>query len=466
MRRPNILVLHTDQQRWDTLHANGNTHIKTPNLDRLADRSVNFSHCFVQNPVCMPSRLSLLTGQYCSSLGITHMGVPVPEETETLPTILGRAGYHRALIGKLHFLPHANRDHRSLHPAYDFDHMELSDEPGCYEDAYRAWVRRKAPEWLNSISVGLPPLAAVWQKSMSVPDAIHHGNRERMAAQPFGGPSDLTHTAFVGEQTIEYLRQRSATPFFCFSGFYSPHSPWVVPQEYLDLYSEVELPMPPVTNEPGEKTQYSLPESIASIVQGYYAMISEVDHWVGRILDSLDECGLAENTIVVFTSDHGEWLGEHGRFGKGYWAPDVVSRVPLVVYVPEQLGGVNGDAVSEIVECVDVVPTLLQLAGLQIPPMVQGDVLPVLAKPGPPTSSDDGLGLTEHHGWKSLRGDGFRYVMEEDGSERYYDLASDPREYRNVADQPAYQASVAEARRLLLQRMLRIESPIAREWPY
>src|SRR3712207_3030163 len=134
MRRPNILIVYTDQQRWDALGANGNHDIKTPNLDRLAAEGVNFTHHVVQNPVCMPSRVSFLTGQYPSTLRTTHMGVPVPADTLTLPRMLKNYGYVSANIGKLHFLPHANRDHRAVHPDYGFDQLEISDEPGCYED--------------------------------------------------------------------------------------------------------------------------------------------------------------------------------------------------------------------------------------------------------------------------------------------------------------------------------------------
>jgi arylsulfatase A-like enzyme len=122
--------IYTDQQRWDTLGVNGNREILTPNLDRLAAQGVNFDHHFVQNPVCMPSRVSCLTGQYPSTLRISHMGVPVPEQTSTLPRLLKPYGYTCANIGKLHFVPHANRDHREAYPDYGFDHTEISDEPG------------------------------------------------------------------------------------------------------------------------------------------------------------------------------------------------------------------------------------------------------------------------------------------------------------------------------------------------
>ena len=144
MKRPNMLILYTDQQRWDALGVNGNDEIITPNLDALAARGRNFSHHFVQNPVCMPSRVSMLSSQYPSTLGITRMGAPVPEDTLTLPRVLKQYGYRTANIGKLHFLPHANRDHSRPHPAYGFDYLEIADEPGVYADAYRAWARAGA----------------------------------------------------------------------------------------------------------------------------------------------------------------------------------------------------------------------------------------------------------------------------------------------------------------------------------
>jgi arylsulfatase A-like enzyme len=127
MKRANILLIYTDQQRWDALGANGNPDIHTPNLDRLAKDGINCDHFFVQNPVCMPSRISMLAGCYPSTLGIVRNGVPVPADALVLPHLLRNYGYHSANIGKLHFLPHANRDHRDPHPAYGFDHLEPRD---------------------------------------------------------------------------------------------------------------------------------------------------------------------------------------------------------------------------------------------------------------------------------------------------------------------------------------------------
>ncbi|MBI2302070.1 MAG: sulfatase-like hydrolase/transferase [Armatimonadetes bacterium] len=464
MRRPNILFLYTDQQRWDTLAANGNPLIHTPHLDRLASHGCNFRTCIAQNPVCMPSRISALTGQYCSTLRLSHMAVTVPEETLTLPRMLRNYGYHNGLVGKLHFLPHSNRDHRWPHPDYGFHHLELSDEPGCYDDAYRAWVRRLAPQHLDSISLGLPPVTEVWQRMLGCSDGLTHPPRTDREPIAFPGPDDLTHTAFVGRQSLEYLRQHRGEPFFLFSGFYSPHSPLVAPQRYLDLYDPADMPVPAFPPELEARRPEGLTDQlIREATVGYYAMISEVDHWVGRVLDGLQELGLADETIVVFTSDHGEWLGEHLRFGKGHWAPDVISRVPLLWRVPERLGGASR-RVDDIVECVDIVPTLLDLAGIPIPPVVQGDLLPVTAQRT--ECAGDGLGLCEHFGWRSLRLPGYRYVAEANGTERLFDLTTDPWEYHDVSADPGHAEALDAARRALIRRMIRIEQPLQREWPY
>jgi len=466
MSTPNILLLHTDQQRWDTLTANGNNIIKTPNLDRLGASGVNFDHCIAQNPVCMPSRLSLMTGRYCSSLKVTHMAVNVPQDTVAIQHVLGLQGYQTALIGKLHFLAHSNRDHRKPHPPYGFDHMELSDEPGCYEDAYRAFVRKVAPDQLDNISLGLPPVTAEWHRLTGFKDDIKHPRRIFGEWGEFPGDEDVTHTAFVGRRTIDYIRSQQGAPFFCFAGFYSPHEPFVAPRNYLDLYDVQDMPAPQFPEDVARRrTGPSFTdEAIRANTRAYYAMISEVDAWVGRIMDTLEEAGIADNTIVAFTSDHGEFLGEHMRYGKGPWAPDVISRVPLIVNVPEALGGARGRQVSDIVECVDLVPTLLDAAGIQIPPDVQGDLLPVTNDRDACTG--DGLGLVEWRGGRSLRLPGYRYVAEAGRADRLFDLNKDPFEYRDVAADPAYANALTSARVALIDRMIRIEQPLPLEWPY
>jgi arylsulfatase A-like enzyme len=470
VRRPNILILYTDQQRWDALGANGNREIQTPNLDRLAAEGVNFDRHFVQNPVCMPSRASFLTGQYPSTLRITHMGVPVPPETVTLPRLLKNYGYRSANIGKLHFLPHANRDHRLIHPDYGFDHLEIADEPGPYEDAYRAWVRRTAPDQLDRISLGLPPAAEVWHDMMDVRDGVAHpAERFPKRALPFRGADGVTHTAFVAEQTLAFIEGQRAGPWLCVAGFYSPHSPWVSPRRFLDLYDPARLTLPTFPPEVDARRGPGLcpDDELRAARHGYYAMVSEVDHHVGRILARLEELGLAEDTIVVFTADHGEWLGEHLRYGKGYPGDDGVSRVPLIVRWP---AGARrpGRTVPAIVEAVDVVPTLLDCAAIQLPPHLQGrSLLPLLADDDPaawPAGHD--AALLENAGWKALRTDRYRFIAAAGGKEALYDLARDPREYHDVAGEPAYAGVLAALRGRLLARLIERERPLPRAWRY
>ena len=466
MRRPNILLLYTDQQRWDALGINGNPDIQTPHLDQLAREGVNFDHYFVQNPVCMPSRLSFLTGQYPSTLGVTHMGVPVPEDIVALPHLLRNYGYHSANIGKLHFLPHANRDHRQPHPAYGFDHLEISDEPGPYPDAYRAWVAAKAPEELDRISLGLPPMGVTWQKALNIKDGIQHPEeRFPKKALPFAGRSDLTHTAFVAEQTIDYIERQQDGPFCCISGFYSPHSPWVAPREFIYRYDPDTLSLPtfPPELDARRGPDHYSDEELRRARVGYYAMVSEVDHHVGRILARLDQLGLAEDTIVAFTSDHGEWLGEHLIYGKGYPGHDCVTRVPLILRWPKHINA-PGRTESGLLEGVDIVPTLLESAGIQIPSHLQGHSL-YAALAGREKAGKD-CAITEMYGWKTLRSEQYRYVVEANGREQLYDLDTDPIAYRDLCNDAKYVTILATMRHKLITHQLISERPLQKTWPY
>jgi arylsulfatase A-like enzyme len=478
--RPNVLLVHTDQQRFDAL-GTVTDEIHTPNLDRLAAEGVRFERYFVNNPVCMPSRESYMTGQYPSQLGILYQGIPLPEDVPTLPDMLANYGYTSANLGKLHFLPHGNRYHDDIHPDYGFDQIEISDEPGPYPDAYRAWVKGKAPDQLDTISVGLPPLARKFQDITQTEDDIEHPElRFPKRPVPFEADADLTHTAFVAERTLDFLdRHRHDQPFLCVSGFYSPHSPWVVPQEYLDLYDPDDLTIPSypaeaerrreeIADEPDdspdwmEKPRYTDAE-LRRARHGYYAMVSEVDHHVGRILDRLDELGLRDNTVVMFTSDHGEYLGEHLRYGKGWPGHDASSRVPFVVRWPE---GVHdpGRTVEGIVEAVDLVPTILDCVDVQAPPHLIGEsVRPALA--GREFGGRESALLETYQG-TAVRTDRYRYAVDDEGEESLFDLDADFGAYRDVADDPDYGEALGEVRHHLLDRLisLNIDSERKREW--
>lgn len=413
----------------------------------------------------------MLSGQYPSTLGITHMGVPVPEALVTMPKIFSTYGYHTANIGKLHFLPHANRDHRELHPDYGFDHLEISDEPGVYEDAYRAWVRQQAPDQMDHISAGIPPATRQWYDLMDIDDGVvHRGNAQGRGdfkgAIPFAADDHLTHTAFVATQTMEFLRQQGGQPFMCIAGFYSPHAPWIAPQKYLDMYDRDALSVPTFPPEidaerPTDPSQKFSDAQLRDAKHGYYAMITEVDDYIGQIINTLKTTGQYEDTIIVFTSDHGEWLGKHLKFGKGYPADDAVSRVPLIISTPDKQDLQTCDG---IVEAVDILPTLLTLAGIQIPPHLQGiSLADVVQSKG---DVDKNLALTEGNGWKCVRTANYRYLVHADGTENLWDMDTDPDAYHDVATNADYAHALADCRQQLITRLLQMERPLKRTWLY
>jgi arylsulfatase len=276
--------------------------------------------------------------------------------------------------------------------------------------------------------------------STGIDDGIAHPE-ERFPKEPvpFRSRSDLTHTAFVAEQTVAYLERHRDGPFFCVAGFYSPHSPWVAPREFIDLYDPQTLTVPqfPEAIDAQRSDSHYSDDELRAARQGYYAMVSEVDHHVGRILEHLDALGLRDNTIVIFTSDHGEWLGEHLRYGKGHPGHDCVSRVPFIFRWP---GGVArpGRTSHALIEAIDLVPTLLECAAIPCPAYLQGRSL-VSMLDGEETLTR-GSALT--------------------------DLALDPSAYLDVSGDPAHHEPLVHARHTLLTRLLARERPLRREWAY
>ncbi|MGB3829944.1 MAG: sulfatase-like hydrolase/transferase [Ornithinimicrobium sp.] len=473
--RPDVLILHTDQWRWDALGCLG-SQVRTPVVDQLAAAGLHFDHAVVQSPVSMPSRVSILTGRYPSSLGITSMGVPVPVDVETLARIVGRRGWRTANHGKLHFQPHANRDHTLPHPSYGFDVLRLCDEPGVYEDDYRAWVRSVDPSAVDSISIGLPPAAAQWQSMMGLDPRVMHpddGPREDFdGPHPFGADASLTHTAWVATSVMDHLAALPQDqPSMCIANFFAPHPPFYVPRRFLDLYHRDDLTLPVLdAHERDRQGSTSLPdERLRAIKHGYFAAISEVDHHIGRILERLEQLGRAERTIVILLSDHGEWLGDHLRLAKGYPADDPVARVPLIIRWPEGIAR-PGRRVSDVVELLDVMPTVLDAAGLPIPTDVQGQsLLPALR--GEPLRRLD-LGITEHERWTSVRSSTHHYLVHEDGTERLWDIGADPTEHHELVGgggqqaEATVQSALARHRHLLLQRQLQARRELPRTFPY
>jgi arylsulfatase A-like enzyme len=472
------LILYTDQQRWDTIgygrgaHYGGNPHIHTPNLDRLAQEGALMANAFCNNPVCMPSRQSMLSGQYPSTLGCTTNGIEMDPEVWTLPRMLQPYGYHTANIGKLHFKNHANRDHREPHPRYGFDTLVLSDEPGCYDDAYIKWVAEHAPDQVEACRVSTPP---AWEG----PPVDKHP-RNTHEPYSFEGPEHLTHSAFVAEETLSFLRQHDPRrPFFAIAGFYAPHAPLNPPARFVEMYDPATLPLPHRDEAPDRVPWQGLDltdDHWRKVKAYYYALISHVDDQVGRILRYLEESGLKDETLIIFTADHGEHLGDHGLIQKGPPGLESCAHVPLIVAPPAATGA--GAVHPEIIEAVDLAPTILDYCGVQAPPFFQGrSFRSLLAGDAytPRTSAFIEFKDPFRSSWKTVRTHDYKYSVYRSGgdpataemAELLFDLRDDPHEQRNVAGDPAYGAALDRMRRELVRRWLTVENQYPlRSGPY
>ncbi len=498
MKRPNVLLLYTDQQRWDTIHYGGtgpypgNPHIQTPNLDRLAREGALMANAFCNNPVCMPSRQSMLSGQYPSTLGCTTNGIEMREGVWTLPKILNSYGYHTANIGKLHFKNHSNRDHREPHPRYGFDTLIVSDEPGCYDDAYIKWVEAHDPSAVEACRVSTPP---AWE---GVPVEKHPRNTHEPYV--FEGPEALTHTAFVAEETLSFLRRHDRRqPFFAIAGFYAPHPPLNPPPRFVEMYDPATLPLPTRDAEEAEVPWHGMDltdEHWRTIKAYYYALVSHVDDQVGRILDYLDESGLRDDTLIVFTSDHGEHLGDHGLIQKGPPGLGSCAHVPLVVAAPRSValpGGADldveagervfpgrvlpGRVFPHLIEAVDLAPTILDYCGVQAPPFFQGRSFRALLngreddyRPRPSAYIE--FKDPFRSSWKTVRTHDYTYSLYTEGrnadparatfseatGELLFDLRVDPNETRNVAGDPDHAEALHALRAELLRRWFTVEN--------
>lgn len=455
-----ILLVHVDQMRWDAPGYAGGQAL-TPNLDQLAERGVVFNNAHAQSPVCMPSRISMFSGRYPSALQIEEMGIPAPEQLRTLPSILKGNGFTTGIVGKLHFVPHANRDHTIPHPSYGFERLEISEEPGAYEDAYLAWVKTYFPHKTQDVSFGTPPAAVAWRAAFESNESSD-SPRHDYADVYLTDNEECSHSAWVGTRTVESVRELSHSgKSFLVASFFSPHSPYFVPKTYWNLYEGVEIKEPYLTKveRSTEAADWPTLEHTKKLKRGYFAQISEVDFQIGRILEAYEEEGLTEDLLVVFTSDHGEWAGDNLRFSKGFPADDPVTRVPLIF---SGTGVGTARTIEDVVELVSVAPTILALSGAATPSDMQG--LDLLSNDFPDNHVDKNA-ITESFGWRSLRSSNFRYMISTCGDERLQMVHND-RDWGQVLDVDSEPDAFLSARKELVLKMLRATQRVPRDWPY
>lgn len=472
--RPNILFIMADQFRFDGLGANGNRIVQTPHLDRLAAQAVNFTQAYVQAPVCVPSRISFFTGRYPHSHKNRVNYTPCDTREVIIARLLQQAGYHTASVGKLHFYPptaeHARRT--------GFDEVLLDDGVRA-TDPFSDYVK--------------------WRSQHDPKANIHYHTTVRKPApgtNPFRAEIDyeFTPTAWTGAQACEMLRRLAtgAKPFFLFVSFFKPHSPHTVPAPFDSMYSEVEIPLPPqLTLDDIRRLPLPVQKQILRgkpefdmdrrrlqwIYRSYYGGISMVDREVGRVLDELDRSGRADETIVVFTSDHGDQLLEHGLHGKNVFFEASV-HVPLLMRFPQRFAPGRRD---ELIESVDLLPSLLSLCDIPIPESCQGrgfpqreavfaeNIIPEVITNGAldlPFVPGQGVGGIRHPDAKMVRTRRWKLNYYPGHGGELYDLANDPGETRNLYADPERQSTVRELKDRILEWLITADEndQIARRW--
>jgi arylsulfatase len=377
MSAPNILFITTDHLRHDTLGYAGDVVIQTPAIDKLASESVRMNNCFVQNPVCAPSRATFMTGRYPKNHGVRWNGSRLNENEVTMIEHFKKQGYQTACVGKHHIGQEKFRKH--------LDHVHASG-------IRRGWRERADGDYTvhdpNEFEQYVRDRGYEYKTGYALPNF-----QARLGAVPSDLPEDCHIDAYVGMKSIEYLDNVDGDePFFLWAGFYGPHHPYVPSGRFATMYDADQLPPFQKSDDDLEKkpVEYSLyfqaedhkfhgfseasDETFRNMKAAYYGMVSQIDWQVGLLLETLEKKGLAENTIVVFMSDHGEFLGDHGIPAKAPFLLDCMLHVPCLMKVPGQVA-MDCDA---LVESIDLFPTLSKLAGIEMPDCVQGrDLKPV-----------------------------------------------------------------------------------------
>jgi arylsulfatase A-like enzyme len=468
----NILLITSDQQHWMTLGCL-NEAIQTPNLDRLAAQGMLMNRAYCPNPTCTPTRASIITGQYPSQHGAYSLGTKLSEDAHTVGEDFQAAGYRTALVGKAHFQPTKTHETwssiesmpilqdldfwRNFHgPFYGFEHVELARNHADEQlvgQHYVIWMEENGCDnWRDYFR---PPTGnnARQKHTWGIPEKYHYGT-------------------WIAERSCALLEHyaREDEPFFLWASFFDSHPPYLVPEPWDKMYDPGALAVPSVVegehdNNPPhfQMTQMAKPdfsdwreeewglhgmsshvhdkEEMAKNLAIYYAMVSLMDKQIGQILDRLDALGLTENTLVVFTSDHGHFYGQHGLIAKGPFHYEDVIRVPFLVRQPGTVpAGVRSEAIQSLV---DLAPSFLSAAGLDIPRCMTGvDQSDVWR--GRADSARDHAVVEHHHSPTTVHVKTYvesRYKLttyfQRDFGE-LFDLVNDPDEHHNRWDDPEY----------------------------
>jgi arylsulfatase len=445
-KRPNILLLMSDQHRSDCVGAYGNRVIRTPNLDRIASEGVRFDCAYSSMPTCTPARSALLTGLAPWNHGMLKMIRMAERYPLEKPRALREAGYYTTGIGKMHYAPQRN--------GHGF-HQMLLDESGRIENPeyrgdYRAWFWSEAPN-LD-------------------PDATGIGWND-YPAKGYALPERLHPTAWTGQTAINFLNTYNRPePFFLKVSWERPHSPYDPPERWMRRYADAGLPKAAV----GKWAQKYAPrswakndvwhgdlgaEQVRSSRQGYYGSVSFIDEQVGRILETLEKRGLLEETLIVHTSDHGDMTGDHHLWRKSY-AYEPSAHIPMLMRWPQGLiAAKRGQVLKQPVELRDILPTFLDAAGQPAREELDGRSLLDLARGKAQNwrkiiDLEHGICYDPVNQWTALTDGHTKYIFHSHhGEEQLFDLDQDPHELNDLAPDPSHESSLREWRQRMVAHL-------------
>jgi len=446
-RPPNVLLIMSDQHTRNALGVAGNPVAHTPNLDALARSGVRFDDAYCTFPVCVSSRASLLSGLYTHHHQAYNNAQPWPFHVKTLAHYLGRAGYMTGVIGKMHFVD------AQMH-GFDYK-LDFND----WHQYLGPKTKLVAEEIIDPNSgSGLPQIDDLWRESGDPwTGFIERDNREGYTA--VGRISALAEEdhfeTFVARESMRFLRNHGKEqPFFLISSFLKPHDPFTPVERFAKMFQAPEMKLPETWGKADLATvpqwvqnrirydsacpELRFPEAAKLHIALYYASLAQTDDNVGKLMRALTELGLNENTIVLYTSDHGEMLGEHGMWQKlAFYEPSV--GVPLLFRVP---GVTPSNArCAAPVSLVQMVPTLLELCGVSIPAGLDGaSITRLLREPGAEIDSTvfAELGVKTKRPGSMIRQGRYKYCYYVGDTDELYDLGADPAEMKNLALLSAY----------------------------
>ncbi|OAI51697.1 hypothetical protein AYO47_06925 [Planctomyces sp. SCGC AG-212-M04] len=427
---PNIVWICADDFTPAMCGTYGNSVVRTPAIDRLANRGIRFDRAYCTCPLSTPSRQSFWTGRYPRSIGVTLPPTALPDDELTLPTMLRRAGYQTAAFGKTHFYK----------PQRDQFSISLD-----YPD-YRRWFAARGDGGLDPSVRTLGP----WRPFLD-PTSVWLNS----AVRPYPATDSSMFGTYLSHGAAEFLRHAARPPFFLYVSYFETHSPFAFPVEFAGRHSPSEFPAPPVADDDWRRIppvfQELTPSDVCGI-QAAYAICTEfMDKNVGIVLDALAASAFGPSTVVVFTSDHGYLLGQHGRFEKHCCYEEAI-RAALIMSLPESQA--EARSTGAVVQLMDLVPTLLEMCGLEIPSNIQAQsFLPVLRgerqehhKTVFIEYSDNAEAAVMDGAWKAIyttnrrrRRDGYALECAYAGpSVQLFNLETDPQELTNLASEAAH----------------------------